>query len=96
MSWLEEYRARRTTAEEAVKLIESGNRVYLGAGCAVAHSLVNAMTARAGELTNVEVVHLLTAGSAPYVNREMEGSFRCNALFVGPNVREAVNEGQEK
>ncbi len=94
MKWLEDYRAKRTGAEEAARLIESGNRVYLGAGCAVPHSLVEAMSARAEELSDVEVVHILTVGPAPYVAPDMAGSFRVNALFVGPNVREAINEGR--
>ena len=82
MKWLEDYRAKRTTAEEAVGRIATGNRVYLGAGCAVPHSLVEAMTARADELRDVEVVHVLTVGQAPYVQPDLAESFRVNALFV--------------
>ncbi len=94
MSWLDDYRAKRTTAAEAVAGIRSGERVYIGGGCAVPHGLVEALTARADELTDVEIIHILTVGPAPYAAPEMEGHFRCNALFVGPNVRGSINEGR--
>lgn len=94
MSWMEDYRAKRTTAEEAVKIVASGNRVYLGAGCAVPKDLMSALVARAPELEDVEIIHILTTGPADYVSPDMEGHFRCNAMFVGPNVRTAVNEGR--
>ena len=93
MSWLDLYREKRTTAEEAVKIVESGDRVYLGAGCAVPHTLVDALVDRAPELSDVEIIHILTSGPARYVETEMAGHFRCNAMFVGPNIRDAVNTG---
>ncbi len=52
------------------------------------------MVARADELRDVEVSHLLTFGCADYVDPRYAGSFRHRALFTGPNVREAVNEGR--
>ena len=94
MGWLDDYRVRRTTAAEAVRAVNSGERVYLGSGCAVPHALVEALTARATELTGVEILQVLTIGPAPYTARELADHFRCNALFIGPNVREAVNEGR--
>ncbi len=94
MSWLEQYRAKCTTAEEAVRIVRSGQRVYLGAGCAVPVSLMQALVGRAEELSDVEIIHILTTGPADYISPEMGGHFRCSALFVGPNVREAVNDGR--
>jgi acyl-CoA hydrolase len=55
---------------------------------------VAALTARAGELRVVEMVHLHTEGEAPYAAPGLEKSFRVNALFVGANVRSAVQEGR--
>ncbi len=94
MKWQEEYKSRLFTAEEAVKAIKSGNRVYVHPGCAVPEVLVNAMCARYRELEDVEVIHLLTVGECQYSKPEMEGHFRHNALFMGKNVRKAVNEGR--
>lgn len=60
---------------------------------AAPHPLIKAMVARAPGLHNVEIVHLHTEGPADYVKPEYCGSFHLNALFVGSNVRAAVNEG---
>jgi acyl-CoA hydrolase len=84
---------RITSAEEAVKVIKSGDRVFVHGAAATPRQLVLAMTARAPELRAVEVVHLHTEGPAPYVQAQYSESFHTNCLFVGANVREAVNEG---
>jgi len=92
--WQELYRSRVTSAEEAVKAVRSGDHVWVHAGCNNPEELIVAMVARAGELEDVEVSHLLTFGRADYAAPEYEGSFRHRALFTGPNVRTAVNEGR--
>jgi 4-hydroxybutyrate CoA-transferase len=85
---------KSVTAEEAVKAIRSGRRVYIHGIAAAPQALIKAMTARADELRDVEVVHLHTEGPAPYAAPEMKDSFRVNSLFVGGNVRDAIREGR--
>ena len=94
MHWLELYRRRVTTAEDAVKAIRSGDHVWIHSGCSNPEELIAAMVARAGELEGVEISHILTLGHADYVRPEFARSFRHRALFTGPNVRAAVNEGR--
>lgn len=84
---------KHTTAREAVAVIESGNRVFIHSVAAAPRILIEEMTARAPELRDVEIVSLHTEGPAPYAEPEMIGSFRVNALFVGANVRQAINKG---
>ncbi|MFZ2358420.1 MAG: acetyl-CoA hydrolase/transferase C-terminal domain-containing protein [Anaerolineae bacterium] len=88
------YRSKVVTAAEAVGQIKSGSRVYLGGGAGVPIELMRAMTARAPELRNVEVVHILTFFDAPYMAPELHASFRHNALFIGHNARKAVQDGR--
>jgi len=86
------------SADEAVKAIRSGDKVFVGSGGAVPIGLVQAMTRRAPELRDVEVYHILTLGttdeSAPYVKPAVVESFTHYAYFTGPNVRQAQNEGR--
>jgi len=82
-----------TTAEEALLHLRSGMRVFVGSGCACPQSLVHALAARGPDVFDVEIIHILTFGEAPYAHRELLASFRHNAFFIGPNVRQAVNEG---
>jgi 4-hydroxybutyrate CoA-transferase len=85
---------RTVSAEEAVAVVQSGNRVFVHSVAAAPRRLVEALTARASELRVVEIVSLHTEGPAPYAAPEVSRSFRVNALFVGPNVRRAVQEGR--
>ena len=94
MSWIDQYRSKLMTAREAVACVESGMRVYIHPGCAEPEALVEALMGRAPFVKDVEVVHLLTLGTSPYCAPEMAEHFRHNALFVGGNVREAVNDGR--
>jgi len=89
-----DYRSRITTPDEAVAAVQSGHRVYIHNGCAEPVELVKALTRRGPELRDVEVLHLATMGIADYSHPEYEGHFRTNALFIGGNVRQAVQEGR--
>ena len=51
MSWENEYKSKLTTAEKAVELIKSGNRVVIGHACAEPSYLVDAMVANAESYT---------------------------------------------
>lgn len=94
MNWLDDYKSKRVTAEEAVKLIKSGDRIHVHPGCANPETLIKALVQRAPGLENVELIHLLTLGYADYVLPQYAKSFHHRALFVGANCREAVNEGR--
>jgi len=94
MSWMQGYRERLCSAADAVATVESGQRVYLGSGCGAPHVLIDALVERAEQLQDVEIIHHLTLGTAPYVGPEMRGHFRCNDCFVGANTREAINAGE--
>jgi len=94
MSWELDYKRKLRTADEALQCVQSGMRVYIQPGCAEPESLVEALMRRGPFVEDVEVVHMMTMGAAPYVAREMAGHFRHNAVFIGANVREAINDGR--
>lgn len=81
------------SAEEAVSYIQSGDRVLVQGASATPQTLLKAMTARASELTDVEVVHLHTEGFIDYARPEYNHSFRVNCFFIGGNVRKYVQMG---
>lgn len=93
-AWMERYGSIRCSAREAVSAIRSRDTVYIHPGCAEPEQLVHAMVERAPDLESVKVIHLLTAGNADYVRREMTGHFRHVAFFAGANVRQALNDGR--
>lgn len=85
--------SKYVTAEEAVKVVKSGDRVYLQAAAAAPTILANALTERACELKNVEICHLHTEGEARYANPELSDSFHINSFFIGANVRHTIQAG---
>lgn len=80
------------SADEAVKLIKSGNRVLIQGGSATPQTLIRAMVARASELKGVKIVHLHTEGECGYVAPELRDSFHTSAFFIGGNVRKMVGD----
>lgn len=93
-SWQDEYKNKVLSADEAVGFIKSHDHVYVQSNAAAPEGLINAMVQRAPELVDVNIIHLLTLCEAKYARREYADSFKVKALFIGPNVREAVNEGR--
>jgi acetyl-CoA hydrolase len=85
---------RVATAEEAVRIIKSHSRIFLTGNCSVPRTLLAALVQYAPNLEDVEICHALTMGSADYVKPEMQGHLRVNTLFIGGNVRKAVQEGR--
>ncbi len=81
------------SAAEAVKVIKSGDTVFIHGVAQAPQLLIDAMVDRAPELENVRIVHIHHEAEAPYVNPEYEGIFRCESFFVGANVRKATIQG---
>ena len=94
MDWKQYYQSHRMTALEAVRLIKSGNRVFLTGNCSVPLHLLSALVEYAPNLQNVELCQALTVAGSEYVNPEMEGHLRVNSFFVSHNVRKAIHEGR--
>ncbi|MEX1382915.1 acetyl-CoA hydrolase/transferase family protein [Lutibacter sp.] len=84
---------KAVSAEEAVKVIKSNDRVYIQAAASASQILINAMSARHEELRDVEVCHLHIEGDAPYADPKYKDSFHVNSLFIGKNVRHTLKAG---
>ena len=84
-----------TTADEAVKVIKSGDHVHLSSVASAPQCLIQAMCRRgeAGELKDVHIHHLHTEGPAPYADPKFEGVFQLDSFFVGGNVRKVTQSG---
>ncbi|MCB1308800.1 MAG: acetyl-CoA hydrolase/transferase family protein [Leptospiraceae bacterium] len=91
MNWKDRYERKKVSAAEAVRQIQSGHRIFLDGNAAMPGALVEALLARAHELENVELNHLLVFGNDPFKDSPQ---LRANAWFLGPGVRKAVNEGR--
>jgi acyl-CoA hydrolase/GNAT superfamily N-acetyltransferase len=92
-SWTDKYKDMIATADEAVRQIKPGSRVFIGTGCGQPEVLVEALTLYGKNLVDTEIVHLLTSGEAPYASKELSQYFRVNSFFISKNVRGIIQEG---
>lgn len=79
------------SAGEAVKLVNSNDRVFVHGSAATPMPLINALLNRSGEVKNVELVAISTFGNIDWNRPEVKESFYLNSLFVSANVRDWVN-----
>lgn len=86
--------SQELSAEAAVSQITSGSRVFIHSIAAAPICLIEALVQRHQELENIELVHLHTEGEAPYAGPAYADTFYTRSLFVGKNVRQAINEGR--
>jgi acetyl-CoA hydrolase len=88
------YQSRVVTAEDAVKKIQSGQRVFLTGNCSTPQTVLAALVKHSPNLKDVEICQALSVGPADYVSPEMEGHMRVNTMFISANIRKAVQEGR--
>lgn len=82
-----------TTAEEAIKVVRSGDSLLWPCVVGAPELLIQALVKRAPELRDVRITHMYTEGYADYVLPEYANSFHLNSFFVGGNVRKATQMG---
>ena len=92
-NWQEHYARMVRSPQKALKEVRSGQRVFIGTGCGEPTELVKALTSRAGELSDVEIVQLFTKGDASYAQKKYADCFRLNSFFIGQNVRDMIRQG---
>ncbi len=88
------FHSKLVSASEALGAVRSGETVYVHPGCAAPLRLLDALVARHRDLRDVRIVHLMSLGRAEYAEPGMEPHFRHLSLFIGKNVRDAVNQGR--
>ncbi|HUW61580.1 MAG TPA: GNAT family N-acetyltransferase [Candidatus Bathyarchaeia archaeon] len=91
--WQKAHADQVVNADQALSHVKPGQRVFIGTGCGQPNELVRALAARSSQLADVQVVHLLTLGEAPYADKELSQHFVVNSFFIAENVRSVIQEG---
>lgn len=94
MSWRALYEEKRRTAQQAVQLVKSGDRVYVGTASSMAYGLIDALYERRDELENVVICNGLSFRTTPFFLPEAKGHFRTLTYFAGPGDRIGIKNGQ--
>ena len=93
MGWKEYYESKIMSAEDAVKMINSGDKVVLAHCIGEPPALVDAMVANHAAYKNVEVSHMVSHGSGGYTNPEYAENFHTNVWFASGNTRKCIEAG---
>lgn len=94
MSWQSLYQSRVCTADEAIKAVKSGDRIFLTGNVSVPKQLSKALVDRAPLLEDVEICQALTVGPEDFTREDMAGHLRVNSMFISANIRKAVQTGR--
>lgn len=83
------------SAAEAVKLIESGDHVYIQGSTSIPEVLVEALAQRGHELRDVTVYSGFAVGRrpSPLCNPEYKDAFLIDSFFISNAFRNYINEG---
>jgi acyl-CoA hydrolase/RimJ/RimL family protein N-acetyltransferase len=92
-NWQEKYKDKIGTAAAAMKLINPGDSIFIGTGCAQPQHLVNALVEHSSHIYDAHIIHLLTMGVAPYADEKFREKFKMNTFFIAENVRGALRRG---
>ncbi|MDO4271174.1 MAG: acetyl-CoA hydrolase/transferase C-terminal domain-containing protein [Eubacteriales bacterium] len=94
MDWRSYYKEHTMTPEQAVSVIQDGDRVVFGHAVGEPIVFQRTMARMAEQFHNVEVAHMVYLGSGEYLQPGMESHFRHNALFVGGLARKPIAENR--
>ena len=92
---LEEYCPEKlVTAQQGVKKIENGSRVFAGTGCGEPQALIRAMV-EDRSIQDIVVYQMLSSTFAQYMDHEdFLYRFSLKLFFVSPDMRQAAFEGK--
>lgn len=75
------------------RIILPGSRVFVGSNAACPHGLIRSVLNHHHKLVDIELVHILTLGPTPWVDPPYDTTFQVNSFFLGPGIRDVVNNG---
>lgn len=93
-NWKEIYRSKIKNPAQAIKMIKSGSRIFIGTGCGQPQILVEELVNEKNNIQDTEIYHLLTQGNAPYIQEKYRDKFRTCSFFLAPNVRQGIISGR--
>ena len=79
------------SAEEAVSMIQSGNRIFSHGSACTPNLLIDELARQSSRLKGVEFVSITQQGNVEVAKPQYKDSFYINSLFVSTPVRDAIN-----
>ena len=93
MSWQNENKHKIMSAEDAVKLVESGNKVYVGTCSSMAYECMRALWKRHDELEGVRLQSSQVLKPCPLFDETVANPFSFDTYFIGVGERKVRGHG---
>ncbi|MEW6076502.1 MAG: GNAT family N-acetyltransferase [Thermodesulfobacteriota bacterium] len=84
--WPDEYVRKKRTADEAVSLLKSGRRIFIGSSCGEPQHLVDTLVNKADHFSDLEIVRLMGLENSPITrlaNQNQLNSFHIRNIYHG-------------
>jgi acyl-CoA hydrolase/GNAT superfamily N-acetyltransferase len=84
--WADTYIEKQQTAEEAVRRIKSGQRVFVGSACGEPQALVRALVENSHIFTGLEIVRMLSRETSPMTQvatKTEESNYSIRQIYLG-------------
>ncbi|HNR59016.1 MAG TPA: acetyl-CoA hydrolase, partial [Methanothrix sp.] len=92
-SWPEKF----APEEEIFSHIHAGDKIFIGTGCGepqyLVQALVNFVSRNPKAFFGIELIHVWTLGTAPYIDEKFRDNFRIDSFFISEGTRNAINRG---
>ncbi len=91
--WADRYVEIRQTPEKAIRLIQPGQRVFIGSACGEPQALVRVLSEYARTLTGLEVVRLMSLETTPLTmiaDKSQDQSLNIRSLYLGSGKPETI------
>lgn len=82
-----------TSAEEAIKIVRPGHRIFIGQALGEPLVLAEALYESRDNLTNIEIIGGSWSGKCKYASKEVKGRFRVLSFMQKFNMLESVQDG---
>ncbi len=83
--------------EEIFSHIHAGDKIFIGTGCGepqyLVQALVNFVSANPKAFSGIDLIHVWTLGTAPYLDDKFRDNFRIDSFFISEGTRNAINRG---
>ena len=84
--WVDAYIEKKRDASSAIRLIKSGQRVFIGSACGEPQELVRVLAEHANLFTGLEIVRMMSQESAPLTkiaNKTADSGFSIRHIYLG-------------
>ena len=84
--WPDEYVRKQKTAEEAIRMLKSGRRIFIGSSCGEPQHLVKTLVDKADHFSDLEIVRLMGLENSPIsrlANQNRLNNFHIRNIYQG-------------